>query len=150
MLRDKGMKSEFVWEFEYRLLLSEKDPLAHKADLCVDDLSGYMGAVPRRPVRSVAPMSDIKKAELNEDVTKRIYLYSRGSQLDLLSCVPNTYMWVFADRAGAAPALRSVSSGRARAASGASTATSSSRRRNINIPRPIRRSSISSTRSATV
>ena len=39
-------------------------------------------------------MSDIKKAELNEDVTKRIYLYSRGSQLDLLSCVPNTYMWV--------------------------------------------------------
>ena len=50
MLRDKGMKSEFVWEFEYRLLLS--------------------------------------------DVTRRIYLYSRGSQLDLLSCVPNTYMWV--------------------------------------------------------
>ena len=94
MLRDKGMKSEFVWEFEYRLLLSEKDPLAHKADLCVDDLSGYMELCHGDPFVPSLPMSDIKKAELNEDVTKRIYLYSRGSQLDLLSCVPNTYMWV--------------------------------------------------------
>ena len=38
--------------------------------------------------------SDIKKAEMDENVTKRVYVYSRGSQLDLLATVPHTYMWV--------------------------------------------------------
>lgn len=94
MLRDKGMKSEFVWEFEYRLLLSEKDPLAAKEDLCIEDLSGYIELCHGDPFVPSLPMSDIKKAEMADDVTKRIYLYSRGSQMDLLSTVPNTYMWV--------------------------------------------------------
>ena len=94
MLRDKGMKSEVVWEFEYRLLLSEKDPLAAKEDLCIEDLSGYIELCHGDPFVPSLPMSDIKKAEMADDVTKRIYLYSRGSQMDLLSTVPNTYMWV--------------------------------------------------------
>ena len=30
MLRDKGMKSENIWEFEYQLLISKNDPLSQK------------------------------------------------------------------------------------------------------------------------
>ena len=94
MLRDKGMKSETVWEFEYRLLISENDPLAAKDVVDVADLSGYIELCHGDPFVPSLPMSDIKKAEMSEDVTKRIYLYSRGSQMDLLTSVPHTYMWV--------------------------------------------------------
>lgn len=94
MLRDKGMKSEPVWEFEYWLLMSENDPLAEKDFVDVADLSGYIELCHGDPFVPSLPMSDIKKAEMNEDVTKRIYLYSRGSQMDLLTSVPHTYMWV--------------------------------------------------------
>ena len=94
MLRDKGMKFETVWEFEYRLLMSENDPLAAKEIVDIEDLSGYIELCHGDPFVPSLPMSDIKKAEMNEDVTKRIYLYSRGSQMDLLASVPHTYMWV--------------------------------------------------------
>ena len=40
MLRDKGMKSENIWEFEYQLLISKNDPLYRN--------------LPRRSVRAVA------------------------------------------------------------------------------------------------
>ncbi len=94
MLRDKGMKAETVWEFAYWLLLSANDPLAKKEPLEIEDLSGHIELCHGDPFVPSLPMSDIKKAEMSEDVTKRIYLYSRGSQMDLLTSVPNTYMWV--------------------------------------------------------
>ena len=40
------------------------------------------------------PSLDAKKAELSEFVDKRIYVYERGSQFDLLEKVPSTFMWV--------------------------------------------------------
>ena len=94
MLRDKGMKSENIWEFEYQLLISKNDPLSQKDVVDIEDLSGYIEICHGDPFVPSLPMSDIKKAEMDENVTKRVYVYSRGSQLDLLATVPHTYMWV--------------------------------------------------------
>lgn len=94
MLRDKAMRAETLWEFEYQLLLSANDPLAERDVIDVEALAGYIELCHGDPFVPSLPMSDIKKAELSEDVTKRIYLYSRGTQMDLLSIVPHTYMWV--------------------------------------------------------
>lgn len=94
MLRDKGMKFEPVWEFEYQLLLSKDDPLAEKEVVDIADLAGHIELCHGDPFVPSLPMADIKKAEMNENVTKRIYLFSRASQMDLLCDVPNTYMWV--------------------------------------------------------
>ena len=94
MLRDKGMKSENIWEFEYQLLISKNDPLSQKNVVDIEDLSGYIEICHGDPFVPSLPMSDIKKAEMDENVTKRVYVYSRGSQLDLLATVPHTYMWV--------------------------------------------------------
>lgn len=60
----------------------------------IEDLSGYIEICHGDPFVPSLPMSDIKKAEMDENVTKRVYVYSRGSQLDLLATVPHTYMWV--------------------------------------------------------
>ena len=60
----------------------------------LEDLSGYIEICHGDPFVPSLPMSDIKKAEMDENVTKRVYVYSRGSQLDLLATVPHTYMWV--------------------------------------------------------
>ena len=40
------------------------------------------------------PLIDVKKAELSEHVDKRIFVYERASQYELLERVPNTFMWV--------------------------------------------------------
>jgi hypothetical protein len=40
------------------------------------------------------PVTDVKKAEFPDFVHKRIFVFERGSQFDLLSNVPTTYMWV--------------------------------------------------------
>ena len=40
MLRDKGMKSENIWEFEYQLLISKNDPLSQK-DVVDIELAGF-------------------------------------------------------------------------------------------------------------
>ena len=39
------------------------------------------------------PQIDAKKAELSEFVDKRIFVFERGSQMDLLSENPNTFMY---------------------------------------------------------
>ena len=90
MLRDKGMKSENIWEFEYQLLISKNDSLSQK-DVWISKTFRYRNLPRRSVVPSRCPLS---KAEMDENVTKRVYVYSRGSQLDLLATVPHTYMWV--------------------------------------------------------
>jgi len=54
MLRDKGMKSENIWEFEYQLLISKNDPLSQKDVVDIEDLSGYIEICHGRSVRAVA------------------------------------------------------------------------------------------------
>ena len=78
MLRDKGMKSENIWEFEYQLLISKNDPLSQKNVVDIEDLSGYIEICHGDPFVPSLPMSDIKKAEMDENVTKRVYVYSRA------------------------------------------------------------------------
>ena len=83
-----------MWEFEYQILISKNDPLSQKDVVDIEDLSGYIEICHGDPFVPSLPMSDIKKAEMDENVTKRVYVYSRGSQLDLLATVPHTDMWV--------------------------------------------------------
>lgn len=94
LFQDKKLKSETIADFSYQLVMSENHPLAEKDDISLRDLGDYIEICHADPYVPSLPLVDAKKAELSEFVDKRIYIYERGSQFDLLKNVPDTFMWV--------------------------------------------------------
>lgn len=94
MLHEKGLQSEELWEFSYVAVMSAQHPLAHKDTLSLADLGRYVEIAHGDPYVPSMPIADVKKAELSDRIDKRIFVFERGSQFDLLSDVHNTYMWV--------------------------------------------------------
>ena len=94
MLNEKGLKYRDIREFVYLSLMSVNHPLAYKEDLDIKELSQYIEIVHGDPYVPSMPIADVKKAEFSDLVNKRIFIYERGSQFDLLCNVPQTYMWV--------------------------------------------------------
>ncbi len=92
-LEEKGMYYELVTEFRYVLLMSEQSPLARLKSISFDELQSYTEIAHADPYVPSLPFSEVKKEELPE-INRRIYVFERGSQFDLLSSNPNTFMWV--------------------------------------------------------
>lgn len=93
-LASKKLRHDPIWEFKYLVVMSEKNPLAKKEHIYIEDLTEYIkichGDV-EVPYIDVKGISSVGEAKLHE---KKINVYERGSQFDLLSNVPTTYMWV--------------------------------------------------------
>lgn len=94
MLHEKDIVSELIAEYSCYLLISADDPLAEKEDITNSDLAEYTEiGNPDHYVPSL-PFTDAIKAEMSEYITRRIYVYERASQFELLSKVEKTFMWV--------------------------------------------------------
>ncbi len=94
MLEEKGFVYEIVTEFSYSLIMSRKNPLAQKEEITFDDLTGYIEIAHADPYVPSMPLSKVVKEELPDNIERRIYIYERASQFDLLSQNPETFMWV--------------------------------------------------------
>ncbi len=94
LLCEKGLEHKKIGEFSYQAVMSRKHPLAERSTIKLSDLRGYMEIAHADPYMTSMPMMDVKKAELSEFVDKHIYVFERSCQFDLLSNVPNTFMWV--------------------------------------------------------
>ena len=94
MLRDKSLAKKDLGTFRYLALMSEKHPLAQKRNITYADLKQYIELTHGDPYVPYLPVADVKKAEIGDYIDKRIYVYERGSQFDLLSEVASTFMWV--------------------------------------------------------
>jgi DNA-binding transcriptional LysR family regulator len=94
LMNEKGLKSEEIWEFRHHIIMSEGHPLAYKENITYDDLSNYTEIAHGDPYVPFVPASDVKKEEFPDFINKRIFVFERGSQFDLLYNVPSTYMWV--------------------------------------------------------
>lgn len=94
MFAEKMLKSDVITEFSYLLLVSRDSPLATKAEIQPEDLAPYIEVSHADPYVPSLPLIDVKKAEMSECVDKNIFVFERGSQFDLLSTVPTTFMWV--------------------------------------------------------
>jgi hypothetical protein len=92
-LNEKQLRYETVWEFEYLALMSDRHPLAFCEAVSELELRKYTqvthgdNAIPYILQNSL-------KAEDQSVISKRIYVYDRCGQYDLLSEIPTTYMWV--------------------------------------------------------
>ena len=94
LLDEKDLHSELISEFNYNIIISKNDPLAAKSELEYDDLADYIEIAHSDPYVPSLPMADIKKSEYLDSIDKRIYLFERASQYDILENVTNTFMWV--------------------------------------------------------
>ena len=94
MLEEKGFQYELVTEFTYSLLMSAENPLADKDDISFDDLTGYIEIAHADPYVPSMPVSQVVKEELPDNINRRIFIFERASQFDLLSINPQTFMWV--------------------------------------------------------
>ena len=73
--------------------LYKKSEVAKKETITTDDLHGYIQIAHADPYVPSLPLSAVKRDEL-PDTARRIYVFERGSQMDLLSENPETFMWV--------------------------------------------------------
>ena len=94
MLEEKGLAYEMIAEFSYVLLMSRDNPLAQKPQISFDDLTPYIEIAHADPYVPSLPLSKVVKEELPDNIDRRIFIFERASQFDLLSENPNTFMWV--------------------------------------------------------
>ena len=94
MLEEKGLSYEMVAEFSYQVIMSRDNPLAQKEEITLEDLSAYIEINHADPYVPSLPLSKVIKDELPDRIERRIFIFERGSQFDLLSENPNTFMWV--------------------------------------------------------
>ncbi len=94
MLEEKGLEYEMVTEFSYRLVMSADSPLAGKDEIAFADLSGLIEIAHADPYVPSLSMSKVLKEEHPDNIDRRIYIFERASQFDLLSRNPETFMWV--------------------------------------------------------
>lgn len=93
-LEEKGLAYEPVAEFTYVVVMSKESPLAKKQVIRFSDLSPYIEIAHGDPFVPSLPMELVKKEELPDNIERRILVYERASQFDLLSENHDTFMWM--------------------------------------------------------
>ncbi|MGN1320058.1 MAG: LysR family transcriptional regulator [Acutalibacteraceae bacterium] len=94
MLEEKDLNYEMISEFTYVLLMSADSPLAKKQNIIFDDLKDYIEIAHADPYVPSLPMAKVVKEELPDNIDRRIFIFERASQFDLLSANNQTFMWV--------------------------------------------------------
>lgn len=95
LLKLKNLLHRVIIEFDFLLLTSRRSGIVNSNMRSYDDLDEYTEIVhgdKRLPSGGYVDLSDNDREERNQK--KVIYVYERCSQFEILSAVPNTYMWV--------------------------------------------------------
>jgi len=93
MMAEKGLKGEIVAEFRYVLVMREDSALAKIEDIRFQDLQRFIQIAHADPYVPSLPLSAVKNEELPQ-TPRRIFVFERGSQFDLLTGNQETFMWV--------------------------------------------------------
>ncbi len=94
MLDDKELTYELVAEFTPVLVMREDSPLADLNRIGFSDLSSQIEIAYDDYFVPSLPPAQVLKEELSDDISRRIFIYERAVQFDLLSNNNNTFMWV--------------------------------------------------------
>jgi hypothetical protein len=83
-----------VTEFSYKLIMSAKSPLAKKETITFDDLKEFIEIAHADPYVPSLSLAKVVKEELPDNIDRRIFIFERASQFDLLERNTETFMWV--------------------------------------------------------
>lgn len=94
LLKEKNLDAELIFEFRHQLLMSRAHPLASAEHITLSDLSPYTEIAHADPFVPSMSLSTVRKNEVSEEVDRHVFVFERGSQMELLSECPDTFMWV--------------------------------------------------------
>ncbi len=94
MFEEKGLVSSLITEFKYQLVMNKNHPLANKGILHYSDLEPYIEIAHADPYVPSLSLSEVRKSELPDNTERRIFVFERASQFELLAENPETFMWV--------------------------------------------------------
>ncbi|SDA22766.1 DNA-binding transcriptional regulator, LysR family [Ruminococcus sp. YE71] len=94
MFTDKGLEYELISEFRFMLVMSRRSPLAELDEIHFTDLEKYIEIAHADPYVPFMSMAEVRREELPDNIRRRIFVFERGSQFDLLTDNEETFMWV--------------------------------------------------------
>lgn len=94
LLEKKEFKFELVNEFKYVLLFNKNSILNKKEKIEYTDLQDLIEIAHGDPYVPSLPITEISKTEFSADITRRIFVFERASQFELLEKNSETFMWV--------------------------------------------------------
>jgi DNA-binding transcriptional LysR family regulator len=92
-LASKKLKHEQIWQFEYLIAMSMEHPLANEETITIEQLENFI-EISHGDIEIPYLSKELNGQQSKLNQKKKIYVYDRGSQYDLLTTVPQTYMWV--------------------------------------------------------
>lgn len=93
-LDEKNLTYELISEFKYVLIMSSDSALAKKESISFSDLKPFIEISHGDPYVPSLPMNVVLKEEHLDDTDRRVFIFERGGQFDLLMENPETFMWV--------------------------------------------------------
>lgn len=94
LFSDKNLNFEVLSEYVPEVLISNDSPLAALNELHTSDLKEYIEIAHADPFVPTIPFSIVKKEEIPADVKKRIFVFERATQFEILSHNLKTFMYV--------------------------------------------------------
>ena len=85
MLEEKGFTYELITEFTYKIIMSKDSPLAKLDSISSNDLREYIEIAHADPYVPSMPVSKVVKEELSDEIDRRIFVFERTSQFELLT-----------------------------------------------------------------
>jgi len=92
-LKGKGLQGELLWEFDNTLIVSKDHPLALSHTIDSDNLNEYTEILYGDNTVPYIDSEKLNSVDKTSAYGKRIYIYERGSQFELLSRISTAYMW---------------------------------------------------------
>ncbi len=90
----KKLQAETIAEFPCYVTFSKDHPLAQRPSLVLQDLNEGVEILHADPYVPSLPPADALKAESPTSVSRRIFVFERGTQFMLLEQVPGAFMWM--------------------------------------------------------
>ena len=93
-IEEKGLKAREIWTYDYVLLMSAKSSLARAVEVRSAVLDDYIEILHGDNIVPNISQTFLRRDAQLGSSRRHIFVYERGSQFDILSTVPNSYMWV--------------------------------------------------------
>lgn len=94
IIEKKELKCELINQFKYVLIFNKNSALAENKEIHYSDLKDFIEIAHGDPYVTSLSTNELVKTELSEEVSRRIFVFERASQFELLANNEETFMWV--------------------------------------------------------
>lgn len=94
IIEKKELKCELINQFKYVLIFNKNSALAENKEIHYSDLKDFIEIAHGDPYVPSLSTNELVKTELSEEVSRRIFVFERASQFELLANNEETVMWV--------------------------------------------------------